>query len=159
MALPSGRAYVHVFGRARLQKPQEEVLFRSLEVASVRTLRTLQAEGLIDQGHKITPLPDEGLGVLFFEALEQRGEPLLHASGFPFGGVATEKSEAVFPIQLADVTTSSFGRKLNGPGEVAKDETTEHVLGHWGVENTLRNGTYTNLAVLKHGAALPDTSG
>ena len=132
------------------------MLLRSLEVASVQTVRALQGEGLIDQGHKITFLPDEGQGVLFFETLEHRVEPLLRARGFPFGGVEPQKSGSVFPVQLADIVTSSFGRKLNSPGDGAKDQMADHLLGYWGIGNALQNGTYGHLTIVNHGASLAE---
>lgn len=149
--LPSARLQVHIFDRARLPGPQAQVLLGSLAAAAMATIRSLQASGVIDAGLRITFLPDRSQDQLFYLSLAEALEPPLVTRGFRFGGITPQGSRSSYPVQLADIVTSSFGRQLNNPGDSPKDDLAGRVLAHWRVEDPLMSSDYGNLTVAYHG--------
>lgn len=152
--LPTIRAYVHIFERARLLGPQSDVLFNSYSVAAVRTIRELQRRGIIDAGRHVRLAPDQGQDQLFYSNLENVLDTQFAERQVNLRAVEPTPSRESYPVQAADLLASSFGRILNSTGGEThvKDTFAAHVLSALRVSEPSVTGEYGHVTVINHGS-------
>lgn len=148
---PSARAHLHVFDLHDVSGPQAQVLARTLDVATVTTVRSLLNSGVIDERHRIKVIPDNSQDQLFYREVENRLEPQFVERRLSLLGVEPTSSNVSYPTQVADILCSSFGRRLNSPKAHAKDELAAKVLDKLGITDPLLTGSYGNVEVSNHG--------
>lgn len=148
---PSARAHLHIFDLHDVSGPQTQVLARTLDVATVTTVRSLLNKGVIDEKHRIKLIPDNSQDQLFYREVENRLEPQFVERRLSLLGVEPTSSNVSYPTQVADILCSSVGRRLNSPNKHAKDELAAKVLDRLGIEDPLLTGSYGNVEVTNHG--------
>jgi hypothetical protein len=148
--IPSARAYIHIFDRARLLGEEKQILCDLYGISAIDTLRSLQGGGLIDEEHKFELIMDRSQDQRFYRKLENDLEPKLLQRRIGFYGVTDVDSKDNYLVQTADVIVGAFNRAINSPGANAKDELSQHILGYWGIKNPLKSQERGNLTIVNH---------
>jgi hypothetical protein len=149
----SARAYLHIFERSKIQGSEAGKYKRCLNVSLIHTVRTLQEQGLIDEGRKIRLMVDASQDQLFYRELENEISTPLLERRIQLLGVEPEDSKVSRSIQVADLICGAFHRAVNGPWGTTnnKDDLSKCLLHVLGVKNPLTSQKLSQLTIVNHG--------